>query len=53
MLLDLASISKARKLMMAMIKIITMVVCSDCRRVIGEIFDMLSRSEDLEKGGSP
>lgn len=43
------TISNARKLAMKTLSILTLLVCSDCAKTIGGMFDLISESEDLAK----
>lgn len=44
-----AVVSSARKLAMKILSILTLVVCSDCSKVIQKVFDLISDSEDQSK----
>ncbi len=47
--LDVVSLSKYRKVLMSFIRIVRLFLCSDCRKVISDVFDLLSNSEELDK----
>lgn len=52
MMMSLGAISAGRKLAMKILSILTLLVCSDCSKVITQVFDLLSDSEDKSKTDS-
>ena len=43
------TLSTTRKIAMKLLSVLTLLVCSDCSKVIGRLFDLISGSEDQSK----